>query len=125
MSLVLSFRCTLDRLHPFANILPKSKTITLTKFRLRNHNLPVECGSWYDVPSELRTCPICPDHIGYEFHYLFECISTKNYSIALIQRYYTNRPSVFKMIDLFESTNKNTCTLTKLSTYINFIFKLF
>ena len=107
----------------YLDILPKSKRITLTKFRLRNHNLPVECGSWYDVPPELRTCPICPDHIGDEFHYLFECISTKNYSKALIQRYYINRPSVFKMIDLFKTTNKN--TLIKLSTYINFIFKLF
>ena len=107
----------------YLDILPKSKRISLTKFRLSNHNLPIECGSWYDVPRELRTCPTCPLHSGDEMHYLYHCPSTLHLRTTHIQRYFINRPSVYKTRELFNSKNKN--TLLKLSTFIQCILKLF
>ena len=108
---------------PYLDKLPKSKRISLTRFRLSNHKLPIESGSWHNVPLELRTCPICPLHIGDPFHYLFECPSTLSDRKTYLHRFFTNRPSVHKMNTLFQSTNIN--ILTKLSSFIQNIFKLF
>ena len=76
-------------LEPYLDKLPKSKRIALTRFRLSNHKLPVESGSWHNVPFELRTCPICPPQIGDQFHYLFEWLrpqpTGKPNSIAPLQ----------------------------------------
>ena len=108
---------------PYLDILPKSKRIALTRFRLSNHRFPVELGSWYNIPPELRTCPICPLQIGNEFHYLFVCPSTLPHNNLYLQRYYRTRPSVHKMNELFKSTNKH--TLLKLATFIQLILKLF
>ena len=108
---------------PYLDILPKAKRISLTRFRLNNHKLPVECGSWNNVPFELRTCPICPLHIGDQFHYLFDCTSTSSDRKTYLHRFFTNRPSVDKMSTLFQSTNTN--ILMKLSSFIQKLLKLF
>ena len=108
---------------PYLDILPKSKRIALTRFRFSNHRFLVELGSWYNIPPELRTCPICPLQIGNEFHYLFVCPSTLPHNNLYLQRYYRTRPSVHKMKELFKSTNKH--TLLKLATFIQLILKLF
>ena len=89
---------------PYLDILPKSKRISLTRFRLSNHKLPIESGSWHNVPLELRTCPICPLHIGDPFHYLFECPSTLFDRKTYLHRFFTNRPSVHTLNTLFQST---------------------
>ena len=108
---------------PYLDILPKAKRISLTRFRLNNHKLPVECGSWNNVPFELRTCPTCPLHIGDQFHYLFDCPSTSTDRKIYLHRFFTNKPSVHKMNTLFQSDKRN--TLIKLASFIQLIFKLF
>ena len=108
---------------PYLDFLPKSKRITLSKFRLSNHRFPSETGSWYNIPPDQRTCPICPIQQGNEFHYLFICPSTSHMREQYIHQFYTNRPDMNKMVTLFNSTHKN--TLYKLSTFIQQIFKLF
>ena len=108
---------------PYLDMLPKSKRIALTRFRLSNHHFPSECGSWFRILPEDRTCPICPLRIGDEFHYLFLCPSTTQISKRYLQRFYVNRPNIQKMTVLFRSRNMN--TLYKLATFIQEIFKLF
>merc|ERR1711923_416921 len=93
------------------------------EFRLSNHRFPSETGSWYNIPPDQRTCPICPIQQGNEFHYLFICPSTSQMREQYIHQFYTNRPDMNKMVTLFNSTHKN--TLYKLSTFIQQIFKLF
>ena len=108
---------------PYLDILQKSKRITLTKFRLSNHYLPVETGSWQNIPREFRTCPICPTKIGNEFHYLFECPSTLSQRKITIPNYFLNNPNIFKMKKLFKVTDKN--NLIELTSLIFNILKLF
>jgi hypothetical protein len=50
------------------------KYLTLSKFRITNHKLPVENGRWKNIARENRICPLCNNgDIGDEFHYLFKC----------------------------------------------------
>jgi hypothetical protein len=42
--------------------------------RCLNHRLPIEKGRFWGVKRDHRICDLCVlEHIGYEFHYLFEC----------------------------------------------------
>ena len=45
---------------PYLDSLPKSKRITLSKFRLSNHRFPSETGSWYNIPPDRK---YNPDHL--------------------------------------------------------------
>lgn len=53
---------------------PCSLSTYFTKFRTRNHRLPIETGNWNRVPRNIRFCNHCVNKIGDEFHYLFECV---------------------------------------------------
>ena len=56
----------------YLTILEDSQRIVFTKFRCRNHKLPIETGSHNNIPRQLRICQKCNSHsIGDEFHYLF------------------------------------------------------
>ena len=45
----------------------------VTRFRISAHKFPVEIERYLTVPRELRTCTICYEGIGNEFHYFPEC----------------------------------------------------
>ena len=47
--------------------------MTLTKFRLSNHNLMIEKGRHQNIPRNLRYCPFCPGKIEDEIHFLVKC----------------------------------------------------
>ena len=49
----------------------------ITKFRLSDHNLPIERGRYLKpkLPREERICPMCKSGIGNEIHALFLCKS--------------------------------------------------
>ena len=43
-------------------------------YRCLNHRLPIEKGRFWGVKRDDRICDLCDlEHIGDEFHYLFEC----------------------------------------------------
>ena len=61
---------------------------TLIKFKLSNHNLPVERGRYDNVPYEERFYEHCPSMLGDEYHYVMECptfleIRKKNYFLQI------------------------------------------
>ena len=53
----------------YLNILSKKDAITLLKFRICNHHLPIEKGRWQNISRENRICDKCNlNEIGDEFH---------------------------------------------------------
>ena len=68
---------------------------SVTRFRISVHKFPVEIERYVKVPRELRTCTICYEGIGNEFHYFSEC------SHVLIEL------SRMKFLDKIKSTNEN------------------
>ena len=70
---------------PYLNIDPFHGIIT--KFRMSNHNLPIERGRYAvpKLPRNERLCTFCKSHIGDELHVLFKC---KNPSIGNVNQKY-------------------------------------
>ena len=67
----------------------------MTRFRISVHKFPVEIERNLKVPRKLRTCTICYEGIGNEFHYFSKC------SHVLIEL------SGTKFLDKIKSTNEN------------------
>ena len=90
----------------------------LTKLRTSNLHLPIETGRWFNIPREERTCNLCTNGIGDEFHIMFIC---KNENIVLLRNkylpmYYTAHPSIIKFEGLLSYCN--TALYKKLSLFI-------
>ena len=86
--------------------LPKRYTYALCKLKCVNHNMPNVTGRYTNTPYEDRICTLCQTHdIGDEFHYLFICEKFTAERTRYIKEYYYNPPNIFKMTQLFESTD--------------------
>ena len=47
---------------------------SFTRFRCRNHKLPIEVGIYPGIIKEERHCTLCDSNdLGDEFHYIFSC----------------------------------------------------
>ena len=57
----------------FSEIKNRKVRVTLTKFRLSNHNLMIETGRHKKIQKEMRFCPLCHTGIEDEVHFLFYC----------------------------------------------------
>ena len=68
---------------------------SVTRLRISAHKFSVEIERYVKAPRELRTCTICFEGIGNEFHYFSEC------SHVLIKL------SRMKFLDKIKSTNEN------------------
>ena len=53
----------------YLNELPDLLRKYFTKFRCRNHRLPIEAGVWSQVLRDMRICQFCETDIGDESHY--------------------------------------------------------
>ena len=94
----------------------------ISKQRLSSHRLHIESGSWnipHPTPRENRLCSAC-NILEDEFYFMFECTLYNDERQCLIKPYYRRRYSMFKLIELFQSSNKN--ILAKLG---NNIYKSF
>ena len=92
----------------------------LSKIRLSSHTcrLHIESGRWnrpHPIPRENRLCSVC-NVLEDEFHLIFECTLYENERQHFIKPYYRRRYSMFKLIELFHSSNKT--TLNKLGNYV-------
>ena len=90
----------------------------ISKLRLSSHRLHIESGRWnrpHPTPRENRLCSTC-NTLEDEFHFIFECTLYNDERQFLIKPYYRRRNSMFKLIELFQSSNKN--ILSKLGNYI-------
>ena len=110
----------------YFNILPKNLWIPFCKFRTSNHRLPVEFNSWdnFFKPRSDRLCAICSlNDIGDEYHYVMICPAFKELREIYIPKYYKNRPSVHKFIQIMSSDKRK--VLFKLAIFIREILNLF
>ena len=100
----------------------KKFRIALSRLRMSSHRLEVEMGRWVRpvrVPYDERKCRVC-GLLEDEFHFLLECPVYRNLRNMYIKKYYYARPSMFKLMELFSTSNKK--DIRNLATYV---FKAF
>jgi hypothetical protein len=96
----------------------------LCKFKCVNHYLPIVTGRYSDTPYEERTCTFCQNNdIGDEFHYLFICGKFATERTRYIESYYYTPPNMYKMTQLFESSDFK--EMLNLAKYVEIIINHF
>ena len=100
----------------------KSHRQALSRLLLSSHRLRIETGCWERpvIPHLQRLCPYCPNKIEDEFHLIAECNMYDDLRKRLIPRYYWQRPSMFKVVQLINS--KNARYLRALAKYVFLAF---
>jgi hypothetical protein len=82
----------------------------LTRFRCRNHRLPVE--SARNIDRLYRTCTLCELHeTGDEFHYILKCPALAEDRRKYVKRYYYVKPSTVTFNLLLNSKGKRLVNL--------------
>ena len=100
----------------------KKFRVALSKLRVSSHRLECEAVRWAKpvrVAYDERKCRVC-NILEDEFHFIFECPVYSDLRKLYIDKYYINRPSMFKLIELFNTDRKK--QIRNLSI---FIFKAF
>ena len=95
-----------------------------SKLRVSSHRLEIEAGRWTKpraIPRDDRKCHNC-EILEDEFHFVIECPMYLELRKRYISKYYWRRPSMFKFVELINSSN--TSCIRKLCTYIFHAFKL-
>ena len=89
-----------------------------------HYQLRIETGRWErpSVSREMRHCELCNNGIEDEFHFLLECPVYSSIRKQLIKRYYWNRPSMYKLVQLFNSKRRK--EIIALAKYVYQAFKL-
>ena len=98
----------------------------IIRFRIRNHRLPIETGSWSGIKSVERKCPLCKcsSSIPDEFHYLLECKSLENERKRVIDKNHYTNPNVIHFKSLMSCLNIQSRYI-KLFKFIKAIICLF
>lgn len=102
--------------------LPTKLRHSVTRFRSRNHRLPIETGRWLNIDYNERICNLCHKKIGDEFHYLLVCDKLAIQRENFIKPFFTKRPNILKYDALMNIKSKN--RLISLSKFIRIIFEL-
>lgn len=100
-----------------------SLTIAMSRLLLSSHNLSIETGRWHRpncIPRQDRKCITC-NKLEDEYHFVIECNLYTELRKRYIAKYYWSNPSMYKLKQLFESTNIT--KLRKLCTYVDKAFK--
>jgi len=88
----------------------------LAKLRLSSHKLNIVIGRHNTIDRQDRKCIRCNlNNIEDECHFVLVSPDYINLRNAYIPKYYSNRPSVLKFIELVQTNN--TSLLIKLSIY--------
>ena len=105
--------------------LPKCYVYSMCKLKCVNHYMPIVAGRYSNIPIDARICQICQmNEIGDEFHYLFNCTFFSSQRTRHLKEYYYTQPSMYKMTQLFESSDFNEMlNLAKFSHIIMSHFK--
>lgn len=95
-----------------------------SRLRMSSHRLEIESGRWVkpnSIPMEERICTFC--HVlEDEYHFVIECPVYIDLRKQYIPQYYWRRPSMFKFVELVNSTNRN--CIRKLCVFVFHAFKL-
>ena len=87
---------------------------SIVKLRLSSHNLAIEEGRYAHIERTSRYCKICFEEMEDEMHFILVCPLYLNLRKELINPYYWRKPSTYKLLQLFNSTNvKDLCNLGK------------
>ena len=102
---------------PYLTLLENSKHRNIiAKIRLSSHNLLIETGRHRQIERVNRKCSLCNrNDLEDEFHFILICPFYMSLRSKYIARHYTERPSMYKLIELLNSENKS--TLTKLAIF--------
>lgn len=95
----------------------------LSKLRVSSHRLAIESGRWVRptrIPVDERKCVNC-NILEDEFHFVIECNMYTDLRIKYIPKYYWERPSMYKFVELVNTTNIK--LLRNLSVYVCQAFK--
>ena len=93
----------------------------MIKFRCRNNKLPIEQGSYFNIPRETRCCTKCNlDVLGDEFHVLFVCPFFHKERKLFLEPEYLHVNSVLKLNKLLNTKGE---TLVNVSRLIKHIMK--
>jgi len=93
--------------------IPKYR-ISVSRLRVSSHGLYVETGRWrrpHSVPYRV---------LDDEYHFVLECRILEDLRTKYIPSTYRTRPNMYKLIKIFDCTNKN--TVGNLSIFINKAF---
>ena len=106
--------CTATYLHKIVNIRYRR---ALSKIRLSSYDLQIELGRHRGVERSERKCTVC-DHNEIEdvFHFVLICPKYAHIRNQHLKRYYHQRPSMFKLVQLFNDDSLS--NLKKLAKYI-------
>ena len=105
-------------------LLPRKLYLQIFKIRTINHTLQIETGRWEDIEISERKCPLCnTNDIGDEYHYILCCPYFQAERKLYLIPYFTRRPNMLKLGELLSSSN--VIILSKLSKFLQSIFKLF
>ena len=112
------------RFQPYLDCINVSKYIqAVSKLRTSSHRLAIEAGRWTRpnrTPINQRICLTC-EKIEDEYHFVIECILYQDLRKQYISPYFWKRPSMFKFVNLINTTNKK--CMRKLSVFIYQTFK--
>lgn len=95
-----------------------------SRLRMSSHRLEIESGRWVkpnSIPLEERKCAFC-QVLEDEYHFVLECPAYKDLRKQYISQYHWRRPSMFKFIDLINSSNIS--CIRKLCVFVFHAFKL-
>jgi len=103
----------------YLNVLPSKLCKAFTKFRCSNHRLPVEVGSYSNIPRNERLCKLCnSNQLGDEYHFVLECNHFSLVRKGLIKAYYIRNPSSYKFKKLFNASGEELVNLCKFISHI-------
>ena len=103
--------------------LPDNLRKILTKFRCRNHRLPIERGCQENIPPDMRLCHYCREDIGDEYHYLLIFRHFKNERKKYVESKFWKRPST-SMLKKLMNDNKSD-NIQNISLFIKCILSKF
>ena len=90
-----------------------------TKFRCRNHKLPIEQGIYAGIAKDERLCTLCDlNEMGDEFHYLFNCTHFSLVRKTHLKKFYRYHVSSLKMKLLFNLCDVQCIKLCKFIKHI-------
>ena len=97
-----SFYVTIAEFNPktYLNSIKVLKFRTaLARLRVSSHRLEIEASRWARprIPVGERKCSIC-NQIEDKYHFELECQLYKNLNRKYIDRFYWNRPSIYKFV---------------------------
>ena len=96
----------------------------ISKFRLSNHALIIETGRHNRIPKELRFCPLCPNSVETEVHFLLLCPTYNIRRDILYKTISENNPEFLR----YTIGNKFDCIMSNIdkdiAKYINDIFDI-